>query len=110
MDKNATPKAYKPYQIPETLKSTVSRMLQLVSEKWVEDTNSPWAAPIIPVLKPDKSIRLCMDYRALNSVTPQIQYPIPLLGEMLSKVCHFQYLSQDVHSKRILSNSPENSV
>jgi len=39
----------------------------------------------VPVPKPDGSIRLCMDYRSLNSVTPQLQYQIPNLDEMLVK-------------------------
>ena len=56
-------------QAPHIVKNAVD---QLVTEGWVKDTNLPWPAPIIPVLKLDKSIRLCIDYRALNSVTPQI--------------------------------------
>ena len=32
-------------------------------------SNSPWAFPIVPVLKPGKTVRLCVDYRPLNKIT-----------------------------------------
>ncbi len=60
----------------------------------MEESDSPWGAPIVPIHKPDGSIRLCMDYRYLNSVTPQIQYQIPLLDDLLSKVGTSSYLSK----------------
>ena len=69
-------------------------MDQLIVNGWVEDINSPWGASIVPVPKSDGSIRLCIDYRALNSVTAQIQYPIPHLDDMLSKVGKARVLSK----------------
>ena len=35
-----------------------------------------------------------MDYRSLNSVTPQLQFQIPNLNEMLAKVAKAQVLSK----------------
>ena len=31
--------------------------------------DSLWAFPIVPVLQPDKTVRLCVDYRPLNKIT-----------------------------------------
>ncbi len=39
-------------------------------------------------------LRVCVDYRSLNSVTPQAQFQIPLLEEMLAKVGQAGYLSK----------------
>ena len=57
------------------------------------DSTSSWANPLVPVVKPDSSIRLCVDYRALNSITPPIRYWLPTLQEILHKVGQSQVIS-----------------
>ena len=39
---------------------------------------SDWAAPIVPVMKPDRSIRICGDFKCtVNRVSKIDRYPIP---------------------------------
>ncbi len=61
ISKDAQPRSYKPYRIPETLKDKVEQAVrQLTDEGWVEESDSPWGSPIIPIHKPDGSIKsLC---------------------------------------------------
>ena len=44
---------------------------------------SPYSAPVVPVRKKDGTIRLCIDYRALNAVTKSDSFPLPNLIDML---------------------------
>ena len=45
----------------------------------IEPSKSPWSSPLVPIRKPDGSIRLCVDYWKLNLVTISDQFPMPNL-------------------------------
>jgi hypothetical protein len=49
----------------------------------IEESHGPWVAPIVPVRKPDNSIRLAIDYRKLNAVTLKDSYPLPRIQDCL---------------------------
>jgi Reverse transcriptase (RNA-dependent DNA polymerase) len=49
-------------------------------------TQSPAGAPILFVPKPDGSLRLCVDYRALNKVTVKNRHPLPLISETIDRM------------------------
>ncbi len=58
----------------------------MISNGIIVESNSEWASPLVPVRKKDNSIRLCVDYRKLNSMTPLRRYWLPSLAEILEKV------------------------
>ena len=45
--------------------------------------SSPAGAPILFDRKPDRSLRLCVDYQGLNNITIKSRYLLPLIGELL---------------------------
>ena len=46
---------------------------------------SDWAAPIVPVIKPDGSVRICGDYKlTANKVAKLEAYPLPHVDEISS--------------------------
>lgn len=48
---------------------------------------SDWAAPIVPVVKPDGSVRLCGDYKVtVNRVAKVEKYPLPRIDDILSSL------------------------
>ncbi|GFS21394.1 retrovirus-related Pol polyprotein from transposon opus [Elysia marginata] len=57
----------------------------------IRRSSSPYASPIMVVMKKDKTIRLCIDFRRLNSLTIFDAEPIPTLEELLAKMkgAHF---------------------
>ena len=64
---------------------------KLLEEGLISPSNSPWAAPIVVVRKPDGSIRLCVDYRQLNSKTVKDAYPIPRIEESIDNMSKAKY-------------------
>lgn len=62
-------------------------MEEYVTEKLatgvIRPSHAPAAANILFVPKKDGQLRLCVDYRGLNSVTRKDKYPLPLLRELI---------------------------
>ena len=96
LEKDALPSSRPPYQVPIHLREEVGLEIdKLLDLNIIEPSNSvDWCAPIVPVRKPDKSIRLCVDYRELNKVTPLDRHVIPTLPSILDKVGHAKVLSK----------------
>lgn len=44
-------------------------------------------------LKKDGNLRLCIDYRGLNSVTKPDLYPLPRIDDMLDELGNMKYFS-----------------
>ena len=60
-----------PYRVPDRLKEGVrSELDSLLDAGIIESSTSSWSAPLVPVVKPDGCLRLCVDFRCHNSVTP----------------------------------------
>ena len=49
----------------------------------IEESLSPYAAPIVLVRKKSGGLRLCIDYRKLNQVTHRDAFPLPRITESL---------------------------
>ena len=47
---------------------------------------------ILFALKKDRSLRFCIDYRKLNTLTKKDRYPLPLIEETLARVAGYKYL------------------
>lgn len=55
-----------------------------LAKGFIRHSMSPAGAPVLFVKKKDGSLRLCVDYRGLNSVTIKNRYPLPLIDQLLS--------------------------
>ena len=56
---------------------------EMQSQGIIEPCQSEWASNIVLVTKKDGSIRFCVDYRKLNSLTQKDAYPLPRIDTCL---------------------------
>jgi len=49
-------------------------------------SSAPIGAPILFLPKPDRTLRLCVDYRGLNKISIKNKYPLPLMSELRSRL------------------------
>ncbi|PIK58589.1 Transposon Ty3-I Gag-Pol polyprotein [Apostichopus japonicus] len=68
---------------PHRWKEVRDHLQQLLSRQIIRESSSPYASPVVLVRKKDNSLRMCVDYRALNAKTHRDAYPIPRIEEAL---------------------------
>ena len=70
----------------QELKALREYITMALARGWIRPSESPAGAPILFVPKKDGSLRLCVDYRALNKITKKNRYPLPLISEILDRL------------------------
>ncbi|KAL5500511.1 hypothetical protein EMCRGX_G012087 [Ephydatia muelleri] len=74
-----------PYAIKEKIEKELNKLVQEGILQPVE--LSEWAAPIVPVVKPDQSIRICGDFRlTVNQALETERYPLPKIEDILASL------------------------
>lgn len=86
---DASPRFFRPRSVPYALKTKVEEEIKrLLQNKIISPVKyAEWAAPVVPILKPDGSIRLCGDYKlTVNRVSTLEQYPIPRVEDLFARL------------------------
>ena len=82
------------YRMSESELAELRKQLEdLLAKGHIRPSTSPYAAPVLFVKKKDGSMRLCVDYRALNSITIKNKYPLPRVDELLDRLHGAKYWS-----------------
>jgi hypothetical protein len=82
-----------PYQASPAKREIIDKQIDLwLVQEVIEESKSPWGAPVIIVLRNGKP-QLCIDWRRLNAATIVDQHPIPKQTDILQALSGSQYLS-----------------
>lgn len=87
-----------PYRrIPIPLEEKVNRKLQeLVDADIIEAINKPskWVSPMVPILKENGDIRICIDMRRANMAVIRENYPLPTMDILLPNFRKAKYFTK----------------
>ena len=67
---------------------------QLLNEGFIKLAKAPYEALVLLQKKKDKSLRLYMDYRALNKLTIRNKYPLPIITDLFHSLHGAKYFSK----------------
>ena len=70
------------------------QLKQFLDSGRIEVANGAYGAPILFAKKKDGGLRMCIDYRALNSQTRSDVYPLPRIDELLQRLDGAQVFSK----------------
>ena len=92
---DASPKSCKVYPLSASEQKELDAFLKENLESgWIQPSKSPMAAPVFFVKKKDSKLRLVQNYRALNAMTMKNKYPLPLIPELIVKLCRAKYFTK----------------
>ena len=87
LEAGATPMITTPYMHPKRFKDEIEKEIkELLAMGHIRPNTSPFASSIVLVLKKDGTLRMCIDYRALNKKTIKNRYPIPRIDELMDEL------------------------
>ena len=70
----------------QALDQLKTELKELIEHGYIQPLVSPFGAFVVFVPKKDGSIRMCVDYRALNKATIRNRYPLPRIEELLDRL------------------------
>ncbi|GKV12837.1 hypothetical protein SLEP1_g23931 [Rubroshorea leprosula] len=93
-------KGYKPYKqpprrmSPEVILKVKEEVERLHKVGFIRTARySEWLSNIVPIVKKNGKLRVCIDFRNLNLVTPKDEYPMPVADLLVDGVARHRILS-----------------
>ena len=102
IDETAKPLFFKARPVPYAIKGKVQEAIEKNVQLgiWQPVDYSDWAAPLVPIVKNDGSVRLCGDYKiTINQVCRVDPYPLPRIEDIFAELRGGKKFSKiDLHS------------
>jgi RNase H-like domain found in reverse transcriptase/Reverse transcriptase (RNA-dependent DNA polymerase)/Integrase zinc binding domain/Chromo (CHRromatin Organisation MOdifier) domain/Retroviral aspartyl protease/Integrase core domain len=91
----STPPSRPTFRLSATELVELKKQLEeLTKAGFIRPSKSPFGAPILFVKKKDGTMRMCVDYRALNNITIKNSYPLPRVDELFDRLQGAKYFSK----------------
>ena len=75
------------YRMPPNDLEEIKKQIKELPEKgYIRPSSSPWGAPMLLVEKNDGSLRIVVDYRALNEVMIKNKYPLSMINDLFEQL------------------------
>ncbi|XP_049886595.1 uncharacterized protein K02A2.6-like [Pectinophora gossypiella] len=97
IDESVPPVAQPYRRIPIPLEEKVEGKIdELLKRDIIEEVKSPskWVSPIVPILKDNGEVRLCVDMRRANEAISRENHPIPTMDKFLPKMRNAKYFTK----------------
>jgi len=90
-----------PYRMNhEELRELKVQLEELLAKGYIKPNKSPYGAPLLFVHKKDGTLRMCVDYKALNKVTMKNQNPLPRIDDLFDRLSRAKVFSRiDLRSR-----------
>ena len=89
-----TPVYRRPNRYPDPVNEALEQHCkELCDIDIIEPSSSPWAAPVVPIMKKSGQLRMCLDYRLLNAKTKPDRSPIPSLCDSVYGLHGMRYFT-----------------
>jgi hypothetical protein len=62
------------------------QLQELLDKEYIRPSVSPWGALVLFVKKKDGTLRICIDYRKLNTMTMKNKYPLPRINYLFNQL------------------------
>ena len=82
------------YRTVAQRKDCQNAVAQLLLDKVIRPSKSPWSSPVFLKKKPDGTFRFLVDYRKLNAVTKKDCYPHPSAEELLNRLARHRVFTK----------------
>ncbi|KAM2621540.1 hypothetical protein TB2_026279 [Malus domestica] len=95
LEHGAKPPSKSPYRMsPPELEELRKQLNELLDAGYIQPSKSPYGAPVLFQRKKEGSLRLCIDYRALNKITIKNKYPLPLIADLSDQLGEARYFTK----------------
>ena len=72
---------------PNIMEAIEAEVHKLIACGFIREEQHPdWVANIVPVLKRNGKIRICINYRDLNTACPKDEFPLPITDVMIDNL------------------------
>ena len=58
-----------------------------------EEQHPDWVANIVPILKKNRKIGICIDFHDINKACPKDEFLLPITDVMIDNTCGFEMMS-----------------